>query len=156
LGMAVGALSGGVISDKLFGGKRAKLIAITLVFCAVCVFIMPALGRYAVNHPDTGKLVSVPMLILSGFMLYASIALYFALCPDLLGRENSGTGIGIMDAAAYAGAGAGTAIIGWLATRHGWNAAFGFMASCSLAGAVLIVFLREDGKQEEETNESTD
>jgi len=144
LGMAFGALTGGYISDKFFGGKRANVIAVSLLLCSICVFIMPVLASYTVSHPETGKIFSVAMLIVSGFMLYGPIAPYFALPADLLGTQNSGTGIGIMNAVAYGGAAVGTAIIGVICDNYGWNAAFIYMACCGLVALILIKLIRED------------
>ena len=86
------------------------------------------------------------MLLVSGFMLYVCIGPYFALCPDLLGVENAGTGIGVMDAIAYGFAAAGTATIGRLVDAYGYHAAFRFMAICAVLGAVVILFIREEEK----------
>jgi len=144
LGMAFGALTGGYISDRFFGGRRANVIAVSLLFCSICVFVMPGLASYTVSHPESGKIFSIAMLIVSGFMLYGPIAPYFALPADLLGTQNSGTGIGMMNAVAYGGAAAGTALIGIICDNFGWNAAFFYMACCGLAALTLIKLMRED------------
>jgi len=78
------------------------------------------------------------MLIVSGFMLYGPLP------ADLLGTQNSGTGIGIMNAVAYGGAAAGTAFIGIICDNFGWNAAFIYMACYGLVALVLIKLIRED------------
>lgn len=169
LGMAVGTLSGGFISDKLFKGKRSTLIFISLILCACCTVLLPGLsprkaqapGLVASTVAKADEAQAAPagapkeplrpagpaivlMLLVSGFVLYVSVGVYFALCPDLLGVENAGTGIGIMDAVAYGFAAAGTATIGWLADAYGWDAGFWFMGICSIIGAVLIFFIREE------------
>ena len=88
------------------------------------------------------------MLLVAGFFLYVCIAPYFALCPDLLGVENAGTGIGVMDAVAYGFAAAGTATMGVLIDNYGYNSSFWFMAVCGIVGAVLILFLKEKRSDE--------
>jgi MFS transporter, OPA family, glycerol-3-phosphate transporter len=89
------------------------------------------------------RVLVVVLLLVAGFFLYVCIGPYFALCPDMLGVKNAGTGIGIMDAIAYGFAAAGTATIGILVDHYGYYSAFWFMAICGLIGAVLIKFIRE-------------
>lgn len=135
LGMAIGAASGGWISDRVFGGRRAKIISISLVMCAICVILIPS---FAVTY-----LSAVCTLAVAGYMLYLCIGPYFALPADLLGYRSAGTGIGILNACAYSGAALGTVTIGWLSQEYGYPAGFGFMAACSVLGAIVIQFVRE-------------
>ncbi len=191
VGMAVGTVSGGFISDKFVRGRRATLIAVSLILCAGCTLLLPQLaprrardasaaetravakdatttdaaktGTPAPTAPPKGPAKKplrpacpaiVAMLLFSGFVLYVSVGVYFALCPDLLGVENTGTGIGVMDAVAYGGAAVGTATVGWLVDAfgagnpaRGYQAAFTFMAVCAVLAAVLILFVREGEKR---------
>lgn len=86
------------------------------------------------------------LLVVSGYMLYLGIGPFFALPADLLGNSAAGTGIGLMNAFAYAGAAVGTSAGGWLIKQFGYNAGFWFMSGCALAGAVLIKFVKEGSK----------
>ncbi len=88
------------------------------------------------------------MLLLAGYFLYVSIGLYFALCPDLLGVQNAGTGIGIMDAIAYGFAAVGTATVGILVDRYGYHSAFWFMAACAILASVSIKMVHEKNEDE--------
>lgn len=157
LGMALGAVSGGFLSDRLFGGKRSTIIAVSLVLCAGCILVLPSIESItALAGGATGeaagwitpKTVAAAMLVVSGYMLYLCIGPYFALPADLLGSNSSGTGIGLMNACAYAGAGMGTAVGGWLIKTYGYSAGFWFMATCAVSGAVLIKFVRETPRQQ--------
>ncbi len=147
LGMAVGALSGGFISDWVFGGRRKVVIAVSLLLCALCVVVLPMLaggsGNSEADLSAATKINVSAMLIVSGFMLYLCIGPYFSLPADLLGPETAGTGIGMLNACAYGGAGAGTAIAGILIERHGYPVGFCFMAACAVLGAVTILLIRE-------------
>ncbi len=150
LGMALGAVTGGYISDRFFGGRRGRVIMLSLVLCAASIVVIPlvngatpsgdAAAAAALVSPE---FAAVAMLIISGYVLYLCIAPYFALPADLLGAGMAGTGIGLMNAAAYGGAAVGTAVAGWLIQRHGYSVGFSFMAACALAGAALMLFVRE-------------
>jgi OPA family glycerol-3-phosphate transporter-like MFS transporter len=152
LGMALGAVSGGIISDRFFRGKRSTVIAVSLVLCAACILALPAVERiagavggwFAAGEAGVSlQAIAAAMLVVSGYMLYLGIGPYFALPADLLGPESAGTGIGLMNAFAYAGAGVGTSVGGLLIKNFGYAAGFWFMAGCALAGALLIVQVRE-------------
>ena len=146
-GMAFGAISGGFISDWMFGGRRKIVIAGSLVLCAVCVFVLPMLaggtGNGEVDLSDATKIGVSVMLVVSGYTLYLAVGPYFSLPADLLGPETAGTGIGLIAASAYAGGGAGTAVAGVLIEYCGYPAGFTFMAACAAVGAVVILAIRE-------------
>jgi len=184
LGMGFGALAGGYVSDKIFKGKRANIIFISMLLCAICAILIPritvgsealrrsseaikaareqkqleetdaakeslaearkkAIQQAKIVVPDSRKPLAAVTLLIAGFMLYMSIGPYFALCPDLLGVENTGVGFGIMDAFAYAGAFLGTYIISVLVDVHGYNSIFIFMGICAALAAILIKMIRE-------------
>ena len=158
--MAAGALSGGYISDRFFAGKRSVVIAGSLFLCAACIITLPSLagntaagatggssGLVAADSSQSGlgsstQVIAATMMIVSGYMLYLCIGPYFSLPADLLGTEVSGTGIGVLNAMAYVGAGVGTAIVGFLIESHGYTAGFWFMAICAIAGGIIICFVR--------------
>jgi MFS transporter, OPA family, glycerol-3-phosphate transporter len=183
LGMGFGALAGGYVSDKIFKGKRANIIFISMLLCSICAILIPRItvGSEALRRsseaikadreqrqaaeteqavsakearqkaiqeakivvPDSRKPLAAIMLIVTGFMLYMSIGPYFALCPDLLGVENTGIGFGIMDAFAYAGAAIGIYVISDLVDIQGYNSIFIFMGICAAIAGILIKLVRE-------------
>lgn len=150
LGMAAGALSGGYISDRFFAGKRSTVIAGSLFLCAACIIVLPSIAGGAAIASDSSQpalgsstqLIAAAMLVVSGYMLYLCIGPYFALPADLLGTEMAGTGIGMLNAAAYAGAGFGTAMAGHLIESFGYTIGFWFMAACAILGGITICFVR--------------
>ncbi len=104
VGMALGAVTGGWISDKLFKSVRWKLISSFMTLAAITAMIMFFLPR---DHMG-----GVAVLFLCGFFAYGSQSAFWALCPDLLGSERAGTGVGIMDFFAYLFAGIASPLIG--------------------------------------------
>ncbi len=85
----------------------------------------------------------VPMLFLTGFFVYGPQSAFWALCPDLLGRERAGTGTGIMNTFAYVFAGFGEPLIGWMIEATDKTAiVFAVVAAACLIGALISPFIR--------------
>ncbi|NCF94076.1 MAG: MFS transporter [Verrucomicrobiaceae bacterium] len=126
IGMAVGALANGWISDRVFHGNRSKAIVSFLSLAAVSSLIMWMLP---VNHP-----LVIPALFTTGFFVYGPQASFWALCPDTFGTQRAGTATGVMNFFAYLFAGAGEPLIGWLIDSQG-NTAIVFIV---VAGATTL------------------
>jgi MFS transporter, OPA family, glycerol-3-phosphate transporter len=104
VGMALGAITGGWMSDKVFHSIRWKLISSFMTLASVMSMIMYFLPK---EHG-----LGIVVLFLCGFFAYGSQSAFWALCPDLLGTKRSGTGVGIMDFFAYLFAGIVSPLIG--------------------------------------------
>ena len=105
-----------------------------------------ALSMYALPR---GHWLGVPLLFLCGFFAYGPQSTFWALAPDLLGRERTGTAVGVMNCFAYAMAGLGEPLIGWAIQHNPFGAAgaentalvfplVAIFATCSAAVALLI------------------
>lgn len=135
LGMAIGAVSAGWMSDRVFKGRRSSAIVIFLFLAAIFAGLTSQVPRE--SH------WSLPLLFLTGFFVYGPQSGYWALCPDLLGRRFAGTGIGIMNFCAYLFAGLGEPLIGALIEHaHTTSIAFTVIAVACAAGASLMLFVR--------------
>ena len=110
VGMALGAVTGGWISDKVFNSVRWKLISSFMTLAAIASMIMFFLPR--------GHWAGIMVLFLCGFFAYGSQSAFWALCPDLLSNRRAGTGVGIMDFFAYLFAGLVCPLIGRLIESH--------------------------------------
>lgn len=77
LGMAIGALSSGYISDRWFRANRSRPIALFLFLAAGVTMAM-----YLV--PQEQYWLGLVLLFLAGFLVYGPQSAYWALCPDLL------------------------------------------------------------------------
>jgi OPA family glycerol-3-phosphate transporter-like MFS transporter len=136
IGMALGAVTSGQISDRLFGGNRSRPIGLWLLLAAGVVL---ALG--AVPRDQTA--LGIVLLFLAGFLVYGPQACFWALCPDLLGRGRAGTGVGVMDAFAYGFAALGEVIIGRAIDDFGSTSVmFPIVAGCCALAAAIIQFVR--------------
>lgn len=135
IGMAIGAIVSGWLSDRLFHSNRSRVISLFLVLAAACSLTMYLLPQ---DH-----WLGVPMLLLTGFFAYGPQSAFWALCPDLLGRERAGTGTGVMNTFAYVFAGLGEPLIGWIIERNGQTSlVFGVVAAACLMGAIISPFIR--------------
>ncbi|MCC6682572.1 MAG: MFS transporter [Phycisphaeraceae bacterium] len=135
VGMALGALSSGWMSDRIFGANRSKPIALFLFLAAVSSILMFNLPR--------GHMAGVPLLFLCGFFAYGPQSPFWALCPDLLGRRRAGTGTGVMNTFAYLFAGLGEPFIGHIIDQHGdASLVFPIVAGASLTGSIIALFIR--------------
>ncbi len=135
VGMALGAIVSGWLSDRVFHSNRSRVIGLFLLLAAACSLAMYFLPR---DH-----WLGVPMLLLTGFFAYGPQSAFWALCPDLLGRERAGTGTGVMNTFAYVFAGLGEPLIGWIIESNGQTSlVFGVVAVACLIGAVISPFIR--------------
>ncbi len=133
VGMAVGALTNGWISDRLLGGNRSKAAILFLLGAAACgagMWFLPP-----------GHFLIVPLLFLTGFFVFGPESAYWALCPDLLGRRHAGTGTGVMNFSAKLFAGIGEPMIGSMVDLSGQTSViFAVVAiSCTLAAGLMAV-----------------
>jgi MFS transporter, OPA family, glycerol-3-phosphate transporter len=135
IGMALGAMTNGWLSDRYFRSNRSRVIGLFMLLAAGCSLIMFLLPR---DHA-----LSVPMLVLTGFFAYGPQSAFWALCPDLLGKARAGTGTGVMNTFAYAFAGLGEPLIGWMIESRGQTELiFAVVAVSCLIGAVISPFIR--------------
>ena len=136
VGMALGAVSAGWISDKVFRGGRSAPVIIFLLCAAVCAGGMAFLGR--------SSAFAIPLLFLTGFFVYGPQSAFWALCPDLLGKRLAGTGVGMMNFFAYLFAGLGEPVIGHVIEESGQTqTVFRVVAVACILGALFMSFVRK-------------
>jgi len=94
VGMAIGALVFGSISDSIFKGNRPLSIATGMsvsALIALLIFFTPA------HH----MVINSVLMFAAGFFVYGVQANFWPMSPELLGEKYTGTGIGIMNMTAY-------------------------------------------------------
>jgi OPA family glycerol-3-phosphate transporter-like MFS transporter len=135
IGMALGAITSGWLSDRIFHSNRSRVISLFLFLAAAC-----SLGMYLLPKEH---MLGIPLLLLTGFFAYGPQSAFWALCPDLLGRERAGTGTGVMNTFAYVFAGLGEPLIGWIIESRGETGiVFGVVAAACLIGAIIAPLIR--------------
>ena len=137
VGMALGAMVSGWISDALFKSKRSPVIIICMFMAAAFAFLM-----YIV--PRESWVVGIISLCFAGFFVYGAQSSFWALSPDLLGRNRTGTGIGVMNFFAYVLAGLGEPLIGYVieTNDYEYGLVFPLVGTACLIAALLGLFIR--------------
>lgn len=143
VGMALGAVVSGWISDRFCHSRRSGVIALFMTLASAS-----AMGMYLL---PPGHLLGLPVLFLAGFFAYGPQAAFWALSPDLLGRARAGTAVGVMNFFAYAMAGLGEPFIGWMIQHNPFAAVpgvenvavvFPVTAAAALCSAGLALLIR--------------
>jgi OPA family glycerol-3-phosphate transporter-like MFS transporter len=113
VGMALGTIAAGSLSDRLFKSDRIKP---TMLFMALATVLTMVLYFTPADYAWTAMI----LLFLLGFFIFGPQSALFALCPELLGNACASTGTGIMNAYGYAFSALGEALIGYLiqVTKH--------------------------------------
>jgi OPA family glycerol-3-phosphate transporter-like MFS transporter len=105
VGMAAGAVSFGNLSDTVFGRNRVASIRFGMLssaLIALIIFISPA----------ENMALQAFFMLLAGFFVYGPQANFWTLCPEMLGNERTGTGIGLMNMTGYLFAALGEPLLG--------------------------------------------
>lgn len=143
VGMALGAVTSGWISDRFCGSRRGGVIASFMILAAVA-----AMGMYLL---PAGHRLGLPVLFLAGFFAYGPQSAFWALAPDLMGRERVGTAVGVMNFFAYAMAGLGEPFIGWMIQHNPFASSpgvesvalvFPLVSAAAMCSAVLALLIR--------------
>jgi len=136
IGMALGTIFFGQLSDRVFKSNRSKPISLSLGlagFVILLVYLVP-------KENIVGGLI---LMFLAGFLVYGPQSCYWPLSPDLLGVKRSGTGVGVMNTFAYGFAGAGEPFIGYMADVTGQeNIVFMVTAAMCFLSALVIMFVK--------------
>lgn len=135
VGMAVGALSNGWVSDKLFGSKRYKAIMLYMILGAATSLWMWSLPAHSA--------IGLVALFLCGFFVYGPASSFWALCPDLVGAKRAGTATGVMNFSSYLFAGLAEPLIGGMLDSTGnTSLIFVVVASACACSALVALFVR--------------
>jgi len=136
VGMAFGTLSAGYLSDRFWSGNRSGPIALFMGLTMVVLFLIYL-------FPPQWIGLGIVLLFLSGFLVFGPYSLYWALCPDLMGRYRAATATGVMNMWAYFVAAATDPFIGWIIDLHGTTVLFLILSvSCALSALVILPIRR--------------
>jgi len=136
IGMALGALFFGQLSDRVFHSNRSRPIAIAMILAGIFSALI-----WALPEPSIG--VVVTLMMLAGFLVYGPQAAFWPLCPDLLGKQCAGTGVGVMNSIAYLFAGLGEPLIGHMIDTTGdTSVVFLMTAIFCWMSATIVLFVR--------------
>lgn len=136
-----GTLLCGVISDKLFKGRRAPTIIIYMLLVMVFIFIYW-------KNPAGNIMVDNIALIAIGFLIYGPVMLIGVQALDLVPKKAAGTAAGLTGLFGYLGGALFANIaIGFIAEHLGWDATFILLL---IASVVAIFFTALTWNKEKE------
>ncbi len=127
----IGALCGGWLTDRFFGGRamRAGLMFMVLACLAVLAFWKLA---------GQSVLWNTLLLCVSGFFIYGPQCLIGIAAAKLATKHAAAAAIGLTGLFGYAS----TILSGWglglLVERHGWDAGFAALVAVAVVGTVLF------------------
>jgi OPA family glycerol-3-phosphate transporter-like MFS transporter/OPA family sugar phosphate sensor protein UhpC-like MFS transporter len=128
----VGALCAGWLTDRLFGGRPARMCVIFMLLCAFAI-----LGFWRV--PPGHLMASTLMLAASGFFIYGPQALVGIAVANLATKRAAATAVGFSGMFGYAS----TILSGWglgtLIEHYSWNHGFVALLIAAAAGTLLFV-----------------
>jgi sugar phosphate permease len=134
---AVGVLSrvtGGLLSDRLFGGRRTPV-----VFGSVLVATPVVAGFTSLR----GVPVIVAALLVAGFAIQLSLGLVFAYVRELVEPSVAATAVAFLTSVGLAGAFLAPIAAGAIIERSGYETAFLVAGGLGLVGVVLARFAPE-------------
>ncbi len=132
----IGALVVGRVSDRFGPGKRAPvMVASLVVLCGAVLFLahggLSSVWSAAISVAGCGLFLLGPYSLLGG-----------AITLDVAGKRAASTAAGIIDGVGYVGASMSGVVIGGVAQKHGWTAAFDVIAvavvTATLASAAWL------------------
>jgi sugar phosphate permease len=129
---ALGALSGGWITDRYLGGRAVRVCVVYMALAGVSLFAFWKL-------PLQSELMMTGLLGAAGFFVYGPQCLLAVAAANLATKRAAATAIGLTSIFGYAS----TVLSGWglgaLVDRYGWNAGFMGLIIAAAIGTLLFI-----------------
>lgn len=138
-----GSFISGVVSDKVFDGRRSP-VAMGLYFMTAIVCAIAALTLLAglIQPNSLGITLSCLSLILTSFSVNATHSLVGTAAPmDIGGRKMAGFASGVIDSFQYYGPAIVLPVVGWLIDRYGWVTWYPSMILFGVVGGCAMLFV---------------
>lgn len=149
IGGLIGSSLGGVISDRIFGGRRKPTMVITAFFAAVMLVAV-------INAPQNTALIAISLL-LTGFFLNIGWPMFTAYPMGLANNKTYPFAISIINSGGNLGGFFAPIIIGLLLDATGGNYAFSFSyLVVVLVAALILIFTLVEPKPKSTEQEAPD
>jgi len=141
-GAMIGRVGWGVVSDRLFGGRRKIVLLLIGSLSALLVTALSFISR------ESSYYLLLPILFLAGVCLVGYQGVSYALIGEIAGKARAGAGLGMMITINAACATIGTPLFGYLVDRTGSYAVGWQLLAATLAVGVLglATLIREPGR----------
>jgi ACS family hexuronate transporter-like MFS transporter len=113
MGAMVGRIGWGMVSDRLFHGRRKIVLIWIGIFSAL---LIAALGTL---EPRSSPYVLLPILFTAGVSIVGYQGVSYALIGEIAGKARTGAGLGMMIAINSGAATLGTPMFGYIVDRTG-------------------------------------
>ena len=129
---ALGAISGGWITDRFLGGRAVRACVVYMALAGVVLFAFWKL-------PLHSELLNTALLGAAGFFVYGPQCLLAVTAANLATKRAAATAIGLTSIFGYAS----TVLSGWglgaLVQRYGWNVGFAGLIIVAVIGTLLFI-----------------
>lgn len=127
----LGAILGGWLTDRWFGGRAVRVCLIYMMLAGISVFLFWKI-------PGQSELGTAALLGAAGFFIYGPQCLLAVAAANLATRKAAATAIGLTSIFGYAS----TVLSGWglgtLVQHYGWDIAFQGLIIVAAFGSVLF------------------
>ena len=141
MGGMVGRIGWGLVSDRLFQGKRKivlVLIGLLSVALSLCLGLMP---------PGAPLYFLLPVIFLSGLCMVGYQGVSYALIGEIAGKAQTGAALGIVITVNSVGTIIGTPLFGHLVDSTGsYSIAWLLLAGAILLGIMALIFFLKEPK----------
>ena len=138
-----GSFISGVVSDKVFDGRRSP-VAMGLYFMTAIVCAIAAITLLAglIQPNGLGITLSCLSMILTSFSVNATHSLVGTAAPmDIGGRRMAGFASGVIDSFQYYGPAIVLPVVGWLIDQYGWVTWYPTMILFGVIGGCAMLFV---------------
>ncbi|HBB95081.1 MAG TPA: MFS transporter [Blastocatellia bacterium] len=129
---ALGAISGGWITDRYLGGRAVRVCVVYMALAGVALFAFWKL-------PLQSELMTTGLLGAAGFFVYGPQCLLAVAAANLATKRAAATAIGLTSIFGYAS----TVLSGWglgaLVQRYDWNVGFAGLIIAAVIGTLLFI-----------------
>ncbi|MCG1002791.1 MULTISPECIES: nitrate/nitrite transporter [Halobacterium] len=135
LGAAARA-SGGVVTDRLLGGRTRPVVLVSLVVSGVALAGIAASSTY---------LVVAAFLLVGGYFVQLSLGLFYSVVPGVVDDADVTTAVALLTSVGLFGAFSAPLVAGEIIAATGaYLAAFGYALALTVVGLVLALAYFED------------
>jgi OPA family glycerol-3-phosphate transporter-like MFS transporter/OPA family sugar phosphate sensor protein UhpC-like MFS transporter len=129
---AIGALLGGWITDRLFGGRAARACIIYMALASLSVLLLW-------KTQTESRLALTGLLCAAGFFIYGPQCLLAIACVNLATKRAAATAVGLTSIFGYASTTLSGWGLGYTVQHYGWNVGFAGLVACGVIGTALFI-----------------
>lgn len=143
------AFSAGVISDKIFNGRRSPVAMVLYFLETVVILIAAGVIMSGVVRPTPGGIfLGCLFLVLIALTANSTHAIIGTAAPmDIGGRKMAGFASGVVDSFQYYGAAVALPATGWLIDKYGWGVWYPIMAGFGAIGGFSMLLVMRKQRQ---------